>query len=410
MTAAHPTWLIPRPERDALPWQDRNVLGIETSCDETAAAVVTGGCIIRSSVVASQYELHAEYRGVVPEIASRAHAERLVPIVQRAVAEAGVPLTQIDAIAIGHRPGLIGSLLVGVAGAKGLALALGVPLVGVDHIQAHLYAGLMAPLAKAMGSAGSPGLASPAPADQGADATSVLRAHFPAIGLVVSGGHTTIFRVDRPNRMDRIGWTIDDAIGEAYDKVASMLGLPMPGGPAVDKLARTGNPKRFAFPISRLNTGAHRAVPGRTPPLNVSFSGLKTAVKYALDGVPNQLERYPAMERSPGNLADLCASFQYAAAKAIVMRLKQAFDNHPDCRTLLVGGGVTANSHFRAEVAALGERLRVALHLPELSLCVDNGAMIAGLGHQLLCARAWQSDGLDLTAHPSGSEPAQVVR
>jgi N6-L-threonylcarbamoyladenine synthase len=352
---------------------NRLVLGIETSCDETAAAVTLGGTRVLSTVVASQHELHAEYRGVVPEIASRAHAERIVPIITEAVRAAGIRLTDLHAVAVGNRPGLIGSLLVGVSAGKAVALGMGVPLIGVDHVQAHLYAGLM----------------------QLGDAPPLLTAStaFPALGLVVSGGHTTVYRVSSPTAMSRLGWTIDDAIGEAYDKVAAMLGLPFPGGPNVDTLARTGNAARFNFPISRLDKGS----------LNFSFSGLKTAVLYTLKGIPGELDARPPLELTPANTADICASFQHAAVKAVILKLERALEASPDCRTLLTGGGVTANSHLRAELTAFAARRKLALSLPAMALCVDNAAMIAGLGHHLLAQRGWSGDGLDLTAFPSGS-------
>ncbi len=374
---------------------DRLVLGVETSCDETAASIVRGGITVLSSVVASQHDLHAEYRGVVPEIASRAHAERIVPTIRAAAAKAGVSLRDIHAVAVGNRPGLIGSLLVGVSAAKAVAMARGISIVGVDHVQAHLYAGLM-----------DTQLAG------GAAPVLTLHTAFPAIGLVVSGGHTTLYRVSSPASMLRLGWTIDDAIGEAYDKVAAMLELPFPGGPNVDRLARTGDSKRFDFPISRLDKASGKAAMPRAkgavkvavaPSLNLSFSGLKTAVLYALKGIPGELAKRPALELNERNIADLCASFQRAAVGAIVLKLERALDANPDCRVLLTGGGVTANSHLRSELAALAKRRGLALSLPAMGLCVDNAAMIAGLGHYLLSQRQWEEDLMDLTAQPSGS-------
>ena len=374
---------------------ERLVLGVETSCDETAASVVRGGLTVLSSVVASQHDLHAEYRGVVPEIASRAHAERIVPTIRAAAAEAGVSLRDLHAVAVGNRPGLIGSLLVGVNAAKAVALARGIPIVGVDHVRAHLYAGLM-----------------DAQRAGGAAPTLSLDTAFPALGLVVSGGHTTIYRVSSPASMTRLGWTIDDAVGEAYDKVAAMLELPFPGGPNVDRLARTGDSKRFDFPISRLDKGSGRANVPRAQnaskiavpvSLNLSFSGLKTAVLYALKGIPGELARRPALELNDRNIADLCASFQRAAVGALVLKLERALEANPDCRVLLTGGGVTANSHLRAELAAFATRRGLALSLPAMALCVDNAAMIAGLGHYLHAQRQWRGDAMDLTAYPSGS-------
>ncbi len=348
------------------------VLGIETSCDETAAAVVEGGRVVRSSIVASQHDLHAEYRGVVPEIASRAHAERLLPVVERAVAHAGIALSQVRAVAVGHRPGLIGSLLVGVAGAKALAWGLGVPLVGVDHVHSHLFAGLLR--APSGGVEGDP--------------------LWPALGLVVSGGHTSIYLVHGPDRLTRLGATLDDAMGEAFDKLAALLGLGLfPGGPAVDRLAQTGNAAAFALPVSTLGPDS----------LDVSFSGLKTAALYAACGVP---ERGRSALELPCRLdergkADLCASFQRAAVAAVLQKVERAAARHPECRVLLTGGGVLANSGLRAGVAALAARSGLTLVMPPMDLCVDNAAMIAGLGHRVLEARAWRGDAWSLSAVPT---------
>lgn len=329
----------------------RLILGLETSCDETAAAVVrtdpSGHAAILSNTIASQHALHAEYKGVVPEIASRAHAERLLPIVRQSLKEAGVTLADLDAVAVGNRPGLIGSLLVGVAGAKGLALALGKPCIPVDHIHAHLYAGCMT--------------ASALPA-------------FPALGLVVSGGHTSIYLMHSPARMTRIAATIDDAIGEAYDKVAAIIGPPLgfPGGPAVDRLAQQGDPSRITFPISRVAPGS----------LDFSFSGLKTAVLYKWNGVPGP--KAPAHTRPSAE--DLCAAFQHAAVAAITMKLGRSLEQHAGIRSLLVGGGVSANSRLRSELTRFAQTHALDLRLPPMDLCMDNAAMIAGLAAVLLDA------------------------
>jgi N6-L-threonylcarbamoyladenine synthase len=359
------------------------ILGIETSCDETAAAVVRGGREVLSNVIASQHELHAEYRGVVPEIASRAHAERVVPIVTAALREAGVELHDLTAVAVGNRPGLIGSLLVGVAAAKALAWALGIPIIGVDHVHAHLYAGL---LNRAAGDS--------------------LDATYPALGLVVSGGHTAMYACESPTRVRRIGATIDDALGEAYDKVAAILDLGYPGGPAVDRLASSDGAMDDAhdLPISRL---------GRES-LDFSFSGLKTAVLYAARGVPGRDGSYPreAGSLTPDERRDLAASFQRAAADAMLLKLRRAIASEParpgpllgtsplrggresnkpittpappPYRSLLIGGGVSSNSRLRAALTSFAADAGLALFLPPPAFCVDNAAMIAGLGHQLL--------------------------
>jgi N6-L-threonylcarbamoyladenine synthase len=336
------------------------ILGIESSCDETAAALVEHGVRVRSSAVASQHDLHAEYGGVVPEIASRAHVETILPVVRAALREARTTPRDIDAVAVGHRPGLIGSLLVGVAAAKALAWSLNKPLLGVDHVHAHLYSGLL-------------DIEGPSPA-------------FPALGLVVSGGHTSMYALDSWTNLRRLGATIDDAIGEAYDKAAVILGLPHPGGPNLDRLAASGagSDRALDFPVSRLSPTS----------LDFSFSGLKTAMLYAVRGVPNAPHQHephtPPQPLTESRRADLAASFQRAASAAITLKLTRAFDllasqgSRP--RTLLVGGGVTANSRLRRELAAFAAARTLDLRLPTLAYCVDNAAMIAGLAHTLLAA------------------------
>lgn len=346
------------------------ILGLETSCDETAAAVVEGSRRVRASVVASQEDLHSEYGGVVPEIAGRAHVERIVPVIRSALSRAGVSLGDLDGIAVGHRPGLIGSLLVGVSAAKALSWALSVPLIGVDHVQAHLFAPLLE-------------------RDEGDDP-------FPAIGLVVSGGHTSLYRCESQVTLVRLGGTIDDALGEVYDKVATILGLPYPGGPRLDRLAAEpgANDRAVDFPVSRLGVES----------LDFSFSGLKTAVLYAARGKPaSSRPGAPPPEPAPpltdARRRDLAAGFQRAAIAAVRLKLERALDAHPDCRSVLVGGGVSANSRLRSELDALASRRGIGLRLPETCYCVDNAAMIAGLGSALL-ATGMRSD-LTLTPTPT---------
>lgn len=351
------------------------VLGIETSCDETGAALVVDGTRVLSNVVASQTETHAEFGGVVPELASRAHCEKLLPVVRRAVAEAGVALAGIDAVAVGHRPGLIGPLLVGVSGAKAIAWSLGVPLIGVDHVRAHLYAGSLVRSDSPPGDAG-----------------------FPALGLVVSGGHTSTYLVDSWSRLSRVGSTIDDALGEAYDKAASILGLNYPGGPEIDRLAcaEGANDRAVDFPVSRLGPTS----------LDFSFSGLKTAVLYAVRGVPNRRDAPTPPPLDEARRRDFAASFQRAASKAVIVKLDRTLDHlrsdrNVECTSLLVGGGVTANSRLRAELTAFAERRGLTLRLPALEFCVDNGAMIAGLGTRLL--EAGEVSPLSLRAAPAAT-------
>ncbi len=343
------------------------ILGIESSCDETAAAVVDGELNVRSNVIASQEDLHAEYGGVVPEIASRAHVERILPVIRSALRDANSALADIDAIAVGSRPGLIGSLVVGVAAAKALAWALGKPLIGVDHVHAHLIAG----------------------------ALDAPKPNFPALGLVVSGGHTSIYHCDSFLSLTRLGATIDDAVGEAYDKVAAMLALPYPGGPRLDALAQQGDDRVHDFPISRLGADS----------LDFSYSGLKTAVLYAVRGVPQRKGAAAAFTRSHEDLtenekADIAASFQRAAIGAVIFKLKRALASLPEPpRTLLVGGGVSANSRLRDQLTNFARDNTLDLRLPEIEYCLDNAAMIAAIGVHKLCAG--QIDDLHLHAVPT---------
>ncbi len=401
------------------------LLGIETSCDETAAAVVEDGQVVRSNVIASQDDLHAEYAGVVPEIASRAHAERILPVVRRAVADAGVSLADLDAIAVGHRPGLIGSLLVGVSAAKALAWALEKPLVGVDHVHAHMYAGWLEDSEHRTANSEQAGekvqsskfkvqsepgahLLSPqssvlTPDPQHAAGTSAVAEPstqhdaFPALGLVVSGGHTAMYRCESPIEVKRLGGTIDDAMGEAFDKAATILGLPYPGGPNLDRLAQTAgaNDRAHDFPISLR----------RRDSLDFSFSGLKTSLLYAVRGKPlpgGKFERdHTALSKR--DKVDLAASFHRAAVEAVKYKLERAYTagsrDNVNYRTLVVGGGVTSNSRLRRELVEFARTHSMTPRLPALRYCVDNAAMIAGLGYHLL--RAGRTSGLDLEAVPT---------
>jgi N6-L-threonylcarbamoyladenine synthase len=326
------------------------VLGIETSCDETAAAVVAGGRRVLSNVIATQHELHRRYAGVVPEIASRAHLERIVPVVREALSRAAVPLGRLDAVAVGHRPGLIGSLLVGVSSAKALAWSLQRPLIGVDHVLAHLHAGLL-------------------------DAEPVA---FPCLGLVVSGGHTCLILLEDPLGARLLGRTLDDAAGEAFDKAAAILGLGYPGGPQIDALAMEGSGSAHRLPVPRL---APRERGGDFP---FSFSGLKTALLYAVQGQPEGRGAgarapgpgaAPALER--GARADYAASFQQAVCQALLYNLERAWEVHRT-RALLVGGGVSANSCLRRLLKSFAAERRIDLRLPDMAYCLDNAAMIAG--------------------------------
>ena len=353
------------------------ILGIETSCDETAAAVVVDGRDVRSNVVASQHALHRKYGGVVPEIASRAHLERITPVIQEALTAADMTLEDVDAVAVGNRPGLIGSLLVGVSAAKALAWALDKPLIGIDHVQAHLYAAALAPTGET-------------PVD-----TAVRRVEYPALGLVVSGGHTSLYRVDSPLEMHVLGRTIDDAVGEAYDKAAVILAAGYPGGPSLDRLAQTGDPVRYGLPRSLLGDES----------LDFSYSGLKTALLYKVRGQPTGRGGRARFARSVDDLSDrdrrdLAAAFQAAAIDTVIVKLGRAIDalaaaGQPP-RTLVIGGGVSANTLLRRRVAELGRQRGVRALIPEMQFCLDNAAMVAALAYHRWHKR--QFDDLELRA------------
>jgi N6-L-threonylcarbamoyladenine synthase len=342
------------------------ILAIESSCDETAAAVVADGCRTLSNVVATQHELHREYLGVVPEIASRAHLERILPVVRRALAEAEVEVHQLDAVTAGTRPGLIGALLVGVSLAKAVAWSLSKPFLGVDHVESHLMAGLL-------------------------DAGEIT---WPAVGLVVSGGHTSLYAMNGPLELERLGGTIDDAAGEAFDKAATMLGLPYPGGPHLDELAEqhVGEPG-VSLPISLMKKSS----------LDFSFSGVKTAMLYSIRGTPRRVDGQTVFDRSEEDLdeaarIDLAASFRAAVVSALTRKTRAAVER-TGVGTLLAGGGVVANRLLRRELVALAEELGLQLHLPRTDLCVDNAAMLAVTAHHRLVRG--DRDPLSITAQPT---------
>jgi len=311
------------------------ILGIESTCDETAAAVVADGYRVLSNVVASQIDLHAKYRGVVPEIASRAHIENILPVIREAIHNANTSLDQLDAIAVAHRPGLIGSLLIGVTAAKTLAFALNKPLIAVDHVHAHLYSVVLE--------------------------TNIVPP-MPAVGLVVSGGHTALYHLQDLTTVRLIGSTLDDAVGEAYDKVATILGLGYPGGPVIDRLADTGDPKAVPFPRTML---------GRQS-LDFSFSGLKTAVLYHVRGY--QGRQRPLTSLSPQNIADVAASFQAASIDVLSRKLRRAL-SQTNAKSVIIGGGVSANRGLRLATA----QFPVPVFFPLPAYCTDNAAMSAGL-------------------------------
>lgn len=332
------------------------ILGIETSCDETAAGVVEEGRRILSNVVLSQIPLHAPFAGVVPEIASRAHVLEIVRVVEHALAEAGVAGPELAAIAVANRPGLIGALLVGVTAAKALAWAWGIPVIGVDHLQAHLLTGVF---------------------ESGEDP-------FPAIGIVISGGHTALFDVPCEGELAPLGGTTDDAVGEAFDKVASVLGLGYPGGPAIARAAERGDPRAYSLPRPLLGPES----------LEFSFSGLKTAVLYLVKG-KNAPKGAPLIEGI--SIDDVAGSFQEAVAETIAEKVRRAVQVRGR-DTVLVGGGVASNRRLREVLDATGRAHGFRVIWPGPGLSTDNGAMIAALAYRRL-ARG-ERDGLDLEASP----------
>ena len=309
------------------------LLAIESSCDETAAAIIDDQLQVLSSVIASQDDLHQQFGGVVPEIASRAHVRNILPVIDEALKRAGKSLEDLTAIAVMTQPGLVGSLLVGLTAAKTLSLLLDIPLLAVNHIEAHLYACRMA--------AG--------------------REVFPAIGLVVSGGHTNLYDCRGATDFELLGSTIDDAAGEAFDKVAALLGLPYPGGPEIQKIAETGNPQAFNFPRSFIKDDR----------LAFSFSGIKTSVRYTALGQPGSRE--PAPELTPQRVADIAASFQEAVAEVLVAKCRQALKQRGRT-SLCIGGGVAANRRFREELEQLTAS-GIEVHTAPMNLCTDNAAM-----------------------------------
>lgn len=332
------------------------ILGIETSCDETAAAVVVDGCEIRANLVASQVDLHAQYGGIFPEIASRAHIEQIYPIIQGAMDEAGLDTSGLNAIAVTRGPGLAGSLLVGVNAAKGLALGTGLPLVGVNHLEAHLYSLWLV----------------------GGDSI-----RFPIVALIVSGGHTELILMTDHGAYRRLGGTLDDAAGEAFDKVGRLLGLPYPGGPAIQKVAEAGDPTAFDFPRAWLGES-----------YDFSFSGVKTAVLRVTKRLrPEAPLGENVVDALP--IADLAASFQEAVVDVLITKaIRAAMET--GATEIFIVGGVSANTVLREGMKA---RALCPVRAPPLFLCMDNAAMIAATGY--FRYQAGQRDGLDVDVLPT---------
>jgi N6-L-threonylcarbamoyladenine synthase len=309
------------------------LLAIESSCDETSAAIMVDG-ELKSNVISTQL-IHSEWGGVVPELASRAHQKSIIPVVQEALQKANINKNDLNAIAFTRGPGLLGALMVGTSFAKSLALSLGIPLIEVNHMQAHVLAHFI----------------------------EEPRPQFPFLCLTVSGGHTQLVWVEGPLNMQIIGETQDDAVGEAFDKTAKLLGLPYPGGPLIDKLAKEGNPDKYQFPM------------GEMPGLDFSFSGIKTAILYFLQKAlklnPNFIEE---------NKADICASVQKTLIEILLRKVKKAM-REKNCTSIAIAGGVSANSGLRKRLQELGEENHWEVFIPAFSYCTDNAGMIAMAGH-----------------------------
>ncbi len=328
------------------------ILGIETSCDDTAAAVVGDGKEVLSNIVSSQNEIHRKYGGVVPEIASRKHIEVIQVVIEEALKKAGLGLDSIHAVSVTNRPGLIGSLLVGAGAAKAISYAKNIPLIGINHLKAHLYSNL---------------LDNP---DIGGD----------FIGLIVSGGHTSLYQVDSGFNITGLGHTVDDAAGEAFDKIARYLGLGYPGGPVIDKLSSKGDEKFIDFPRPMIDSGDY----------NFSFSGLKTALIYAT-------RRNPVIA-SKENMANLAASFQKAIVDVLVEKTVRAAKD-TGMKSILISGGVAANSRLREQFRQRCSIEKIGLYIPPLWLCMDNAAMVACLGYYEYLSGERSSMSLDVYSH-----------
>jgi len=335
-----------------------NILGIETSCDETAAAVVADGKIVKSSVIASQNKLHEKYGGVVPEIASRAHIEKIYPVIAEAIAQAGVSKDDIDAIAVANQPGLTIALVVGVTAAKTLALAWDKPLIAINHLHAHLQSAMLAE----------------------------ENLQLPAVALIVSGGHTCLYECRSPLELELLGFTIDDAAGEAFDKVAGILKLPYPGGPAIEEAAKKGNPNAIKFPRSMLGRDS----------LDFSFSGIKTAVLYYCRG-QDMKGKNKVDSMSEQEIADIAASFQAAVIDVLVKKTQRAAEKI-GAETVLLGGGVAANNQLRSRLQKMCDETipsKKLLVAPK-QYCTDNAVMVASLAYYKFKAGIFA----DLTLEP----------
>jgi N6-L-threonylcarbamoyladenine synthase len=351
-----------QPSESFLSFPPARVLGIETSCDETAASIVENGRLIHSNVVASQVNLHAQFGGVFPEVASRQHIRTIYPIIDHALQQAHIGMGELDAIAVTRGPGLPGSLVIGINTAKGLALGTGLPLVAVNHLEAHIYSAWL----------GWPPSPSPAEAVQ----SLPPEPSFPLIALIVSGGHTELVMMRDHLTYQRLGATRDDAAGEAFDKVARLIGLSYPGGPSIQEASRNGDPFRFAFPRAWLEDS-----------YDFSFSGLKTAVLREVRRLQNLQPHLP--------VADLAASFQAAVVDVLVVKTVRAA-NALGVAEILIAGGVSANSLLRHEIHS---QAPCPVHIPPIELCTDNAAMIASAGYYRFVAG--QRNSLDFDVLPN---------
>lgn len=320
------------------------VFGIETSCDETSASIVENGKIVLSNIVSSSIKFHKKYGGVVPEIASRMQLETIAEVADSSIKEAGIKLKEVGLVSVTQSPGLLGSLLVGISFARSVSFSLGVPLLGIDHIQAHIYASFLSHKAIVL----------------------------PFIALIVSGGHTSLYLVKDFDKIELLGQTQDDACGEAYDKVAKILGLSYPGGPVIERLARKGNPGKIKFSCS-----------GTKSPLNFSFSGIKTAVLY-------YVRQHRPLALNSQLICDIAASFQEAVVNALVNKTLLACKTRK-INTVVVGGGVAANGMLRERFFQESKISKIKVYFPSKEYCMDNAAMVAGFGYQLF-KKGYQPD------------------
>ena len=334
------------------------ILGIETSCDETSASVVEDGIKVHSNIVASQQELHSRFGGVVPEIACRAHTDTIITVIDKAVTEANIKINDINAISVANTPGLIGALLIGLTTAKTLSWLLGIPLITINHLHAHIYASKIE--------------------HEDID--------YPAISLVVSGGHTSLFLTQSETRHTQVGGTIDDAAGEAFDKVGKILGLGYPAGPVIDTISQKGNEKAILFPRSYLKKGS----------LDFSFSGVKTAVLYHCLGQDSK-NAGEMPELKDREIADLAASFQEAVVDVLVNKTIFAATKF-FARSIIMGGGVACNSRLRQKLTDAAKQRDIPLYYPSKKLCMDNAAMVAGLAYYKYDEKEFS--GLEVEAMP----------